>query len=509
MPEVTFNCSQGMWKCKGIDHCIEQRFVCNGGVDRLDACFDGSDEHNCSEWDCLEGYWKCKDQSKCITVDQVCNGFLEPYHGYSLESDCKDGSDESDCEQWTCPEGFFKCHDQTKCIHSKFVCDGDQFDYSKYADQYLDCQDDSDELHCEEWECLPDFWKCADNRTCVKRRSIMDGIPDCNDGSDELQRYHIGRTCLEGEYKCDNLQCLPSDVRVCPGHAICSDNSDELLCEQWNCTPGFWKCDDNVQCIAAEFVCDGSNNNDNDNNNNGCTDGSDEAHCEEWECPQNLWKCADNMQCILAEKVCDDQPDCRDKSDDHNLLCNYCNQETEWPCNDGNGCAHRDKVCDGEQHCNDGSDEFDNICMTWKCSVGKTKCENNLQCINVTATCDGKTDCQDSSDEYEDFCLHYTCLDGYVKCANKLGCVHQEHICDEHEIIHCTDGSDELCSAFCLNSPLNGKSIIKKCSEQTDLCFPVNRYCDGVADCPLGSDEAQSDCICENWGLVCCGQLWV
>ncbi len=36
------------------------------------------------------------------------------------------------------------------------------------------------------------------------------------------------------------------------------------------------------------------------------------------------------------------------------------------------------------------------------------------------------------------------------------------------------------------------------------ICLPVEKFCDGVIDCPLGSDEAASDCTCEEWGLNEC-----
>ena len=37
------------------------------------------------------------------------------------------------------------------------------------------------------------------------------------------------------------------------------------------------------------------------------------------------------------------------------------------------------------------------------------------------------------------------------------------------------------------------------CSEDSTVCVPVERYCDRVADCPDGSDEA--DCSCEDWDM--------
>ena len=86
------------------------------------------------------------------------------------------------------------------------------------------------------------------------------------------------------------------------------------------------------------------------------------------------------------------------------------------------------------------------------------------------------------------------------KCANRFQCISESDICDG--VQHCKDNSDELCSDSCLKKLLGGKTIIRKCLEDSSVCVPVEKYCDRVADCPYGSDEA--NCSCEAWDMHQC-----
>ncbi len=46
--------------------------------------------------------------------------------------------------------------------------------------------------------------------------------------------------------------------------------------------------------------------------------------------------------------------------------------------------------------------------------------------------------------------------------------------------------------------------MIKKCPGDSRECIPVGKYCDGIPQCTDGSDETQSGCTCEDWGLRSC-----
>ncbi len=265
-------------------------------------------------------------------------------------------------------------------------------------------------------------------------------------------------------------------------------------------------CDDKLQCIHEEGWCDARTD-----GYFGCVDGSDElpSNCVEYECIATYWKCADNLQCLKAKHVCDgrgyisgiqSQYGCKDKSDEHNKLCGYCTRDGEWPCQDGDGCADTEQVCDGSSHCNDGSDEYRDVCLTWNCTEEMWKCHDNRLCIPRSSVCDGEINCIDSSDETD--CLTYTCLENARKCANNEECIEIKAICDGE--IDCLDGSDEMCSASCLETPLEVRTIVRRCTEDSTKCFPVERYCDRMADCPHGSDEGDSFCSCDDWNMYMC-----
>ncbi len=113
-----------------------------------------------------------------------------------LYSDCDDESDEDLLYHGTnnCSEGYHLCDDQVECIHEDAWCDGRSdvtysYDgwYGAPTKQRFGCMDGSDESHCEDYECLPYQWKCADNRLCIAATEVCnrEQVFGCHDGSDE------------------------------------------------------------------------------------------------------------------------------------------------------------------------------------------------------------------------------------------------------------------------------------------------------------------------------------
>ncbi len=517
---ANWTCPEGMWKCANNIRCTPLESVCDGikysyryGEITSPGCPDDSDEDPimCAKWICPKGRWKCANNIQCIDISSVCDG----------DQTCSDNSDEDNefCTRWTCPKGRWKCFDNVTCIDSSKVCDGSR---STWSDN---CQDGSDEdpIMCATSPCPDGRWKCTDNFTCIDANKVCDAFSNCPDGSDEDPALCPEEPCPRGQWKCPGKNKCILENYVLNGIPNCEDGADENPKYQRDrvCLYGQFQCD-NGQCIEPEFVCDGlvdrrfySSGPLEKRTISGCVDRSDEGpHCKDWKCHTGYWKCSDNKQCIRNEDICDLNSEnggfhCIDGSDEHNILCNYC-YEFEWSCHDGKQCVNQDSVCDGQADCNDGSDEFESVCFLWSCSQGRWKCKNN-KCIDNLLVCDGSTHCKDGSDEQD--CDIYTCSTGKSKCADNI-CIDSSLVCDNsHE---CSDMSDELCYATCLESPLVGlnKAIVKKCTEAKSRCYPAERFCDKVADCPYGSDECScggyytKTCVTDR-GVFCIYNEWL
>ena len=200
---------------------------------------------------CADGEWQCIDGSACVQESDVMNG----------QTTCTDGSDEN--PQYhvgrNCSDGGFRCA-SGECIPLHNVCD---------VGVYQDCSDDSDEgAHCHDWNCDPDYFKCADGLQCIHKDFVCDGINfqtifesmisfghGCKDKSDE---HNSLCPCPEDGWPCDDGDGCVNITEVCDENTNCKDGSDEIKCGEWQCPAGYWQCDDR-RCIKSEYVCDGRN----------------------------------------------------------------------------------------------------------------------------------------------------------------------------------------------------------------------------------------------------------
>ncbi len=312
---------------------MSDEWICNGKADLL----NGLDEQNCDKRNCPFEFRNC-DNNKCVPPDQVCDGKLNCFDGNDEMNctecyktcdgtciahsqicdghiDCKDKSDESSCYSWHCLESFWKCADG-KCIPIQYVCD-----------TFADCADESDEKECENWNCTEGSWKCADQKQCIPIHTVCDHAVTCQDASDEGDLCYGEWKCPPGLFTCtkQHTVCL-SPKYVCDGrdeiYGCGHTHQDEEDCEEWNCTEGYWKCEDNKQCVPFAEVCDGKHH---------CHDKSDEFNCERFTCPENQWKCLNTRNCIEPSQVCDGQSDCPNNSDKKGKNKNYANWHNSCP----------------------------------------------------------------------------------------------------------------------------------------------------------------------------------
>ena len=84
----------------------------------------------------------------------------------------------------------------------------------------------------------------------------------------------------------------------------------------------------------------------------------------------------------------------------------------------------------------------------------------------------------------------------------------------------CKSEADELCKTECfkyllLSQKALDSKMLTLCSEDKDVCLPMDWYCNGRADCPQGSDEQNCDCedlslsVCNDHDQICLPEYWI
>lgn len=200
-------------------------FVCLNGAeipltqrcDGVEDCLEGDDESGCGRFACANGF--------SVPADRVCNG----------TPDCADGSDER----------------TDLCAETSLCTDGSLLLPSEICDGIPTCSDGSDEENCLTYTCTSDD-------STIPYEALCDLAVDCPAGEDELPAR-----CVADFVCADSPDTVLSGVRRCDGVPDCDDASDEADCDFFTCSP--------LQRITAAQVCDDTAD---------CADGRDELNCD-------------------------------------------------------------------------------------------------------------------------------------------------------------------------------------------------------------------------------------